>query len=374
MNAKKKIIVSVTNDLSTDQRVRRICDFLHANDYEITLVGRLRKNSLPINDRPYRCRRFRLWFNKGPLFYANYNLRLFFFLLVTKADVLLANDLDTLLANHWARKLKPSRRLVYDSHEYYCGTPELVSRPKVQNIWRKIERKTLPGVDAMYTVNHSIADLYKEEYGLDIKVVRNISDPRKIELNTTKEQLGLPTDKKIVIMQGAGINIDRGAEEAIEAIQLVENAILIFVGDGDVIPILKEEVAKKGWEEKVKFFGKRPYEELMNFTMHADLGLSLDKNSNINYRFSLPNKIFDFIHAGTPIMVSNLPEVRKVVEGYEVGYISASHDIEVLAKEIGDLLNNSSRLEQYKQNMKKAAKELNWQNECKVLEGIYGRG
>ena len=369
----KKVIASVTNDIFTDQRVRKVCEYLLAKGYDVTLVGRKLKGSKDISHLPFKTKRFYLWFTKGPLFYAAYNLRLFFYLLFHRADILLANDLDTLYANHWARKFKRQCLLIYDSHEYYCGVPELVERPRVQKFWRGIEKRTVPRVDAMYTVNESIADLYRKEYGIEVKVVRNISDNRMLIPDKTKEELGLPTDRKIVIMQGAGINIDRGAEEAIEAIQLVDNAVLIFVGSGDVIPLLQREVAQKGWEDKVLFFGKRPYAELLNFTKLADLGLSLDKDTNINYRFSLPNKIFDFIYAGTPMLVSDLPEIRKVVEGYDVGYISASHEPKRLAAEIGKLLGNSTLLEKYRTNMERAREELNWENECKVLDEIYGQ-
>ena len=108
----------------------------------------------------------------------------------------------------------------------------------------------------MYTVNESIAGLYREEYNREVLVVRNISDYTGEILKRSREELGLPTDKKVVIMQGAGINIERGAEEAIKAIQKVENAVLIFVGSGDVIPLLKREVELNGWQDKVLFFGK----------------------------------------------------------------------------------------------------------------------
>jgi glycosyltransferase involved in cell wall biosynthesis len=371
VSAKRKIIVSVTNDIFTDQRVRRICEFLHEHNYEIILVGRKHRDSKEVTDRPYKIRRFRLWFNKGALFYANYNLRLFFFLLFKKSDALLANDLDTLYANYWARKFKSNCRLIYDSHEYFCGVPELVERPRIQKFWRRIEKRCVPKVDAAYTVNDSIAELYRQEYNIEMSVVRNITDPRHVQMTMSKDELGLPEDKKIVIMQGAGINVERGAEEAIEAIQSVENAVLIFVGGGDVIPTLMHTVKVKNWEEKVLFFGKRSYEELMNFTHLSDLGLSLDKDTNINYRYSLPNKIFDFIHAGIAVLVSNLPEIKKIVEEYEVGAISESHEPSVLAREISDLLNDPERLDRYKENTKKAAAELSWENECKVLETIY---
>ena len=270
-----------------------------------------------------------------------------------------------------ARKLKRKCRLIYDSHEYYIGVPELVSRPKIQKFWRNIERRTLPKADVMYTVNESIAAIYREEYNREVLVVRNISDFKGIPEIKTHAELGLPEGKHIVIIQGAGINIDRGAEELMEAIQLVENAILIFVGDGDVVPILKAKVAKESLEEKVIFFGKRPYDELMNYTILSDIGISMDKDTNVNYRFSLPNKIFDYIHAGIPVLVSDLTEIKRVVEQYDVGLVCPSHDPQEIANYLNQILTNPALQEKFKANAKKASKELTWAHECETLKIIY---
>ncbi len=371
MTKKPRIIVSVTNDLFTDQRVRKVCEFLISQNYEVTLLGRRLKSSKTMPSTPYKTKRFPLWFTKGALFYATYNLRLFFYLIFHKADVLLSNDLDTLYANHWARKFKRNCRLIYDSHEYYIGVPELISRPKIQKIWRFIEKKTVPKVDVMYTVNESIAAMYRHEYGREIKVVRNISDFNGLGELKTRQELGLPENVSIVIIQGAGINIDRGAEELLEAIQLVENAQLIFVGDGDVIPQLKEKVKRNRWEEKVLFFGKRSYDELMAFTRLAAIGIAMDKDTNVNYRFSLPNKIFDYIHANVPLLVSDLPEIRRIVEGYDIGLVCPSHDPEVIANFLRRMLSEKEAHEKMKINLKRAAQELTWANECEVLKTIF---
>lgn len=371
MNNKKKIIVSVTNDIYTDQRVRRVCEFLVAHNYDVTLCGRLLKSSHKLPETAYKTVRFKLPFTKGALFYAIYNIRLFFYLLFHKADALLANDLDTLLANHWAKKFKKSCKLYYDSHEYFAGVPELVARPKIQKAWRFIEKRTLPKAYKMYTVNESIAELYRSEYKRDIKVVRNISDIKKVNITLSKKELGLPEDKRIIIIQGAGINIDRGAEEAIEAIKLLDDCILIFVGDGDVIPQIKKQVEEEKLEKKVLFFGKRPYHELMNFTALSDIGLSIDKDTNINYRFSLPNKIFDYIHANTPLVVSNLTEVKRIVEDYNIGLVIQDHQPITLVNTIRQLLDNSELYKSCQENTKIASKELNWANESKILEEIY---
>ena len=146
---------------------------------------------------------------------------------------------------------------------------------------------------------------------------------------------------------------------------------MIFVGGGDVIDQLKQKVAQNKWNEKVLFFGKRSYSELMNFTSVSDIGISMDKDTNINYKFSLPNKIFDYIQAGIPQLVSDLPEIRKIVEGYDVGLICPSHDPKIIAEYLERMLTDEDLYSRLKSNTKKAATELTWENECKVLEKIY---
>lgn len=369
MSKKQHAIVSVINDLYTDQRVHKVCLFLQKQGYEVTLVGRLQRNSNPI-DRPYRTIRMRLGVEKGPVFYAFFNLRLFFLLLFKRIDVLVANDLDTLLPNYLIATLR-QKKLVYDSHEYFTEVPELVSRPKVQRVWERIEGFIFPKLNYIYTVNESIANRYHLKYGKNISVVRNIS-PKWIPTDVkTKSELGIPENQFVLIFQGAGINIDRGAEEALEAMHFLEGVVLLFVGDGDVIPALKKQVESLNLTGKVLFFGKRPYHELLNFTLHADLGLTLDKDTNINYRFSLPNKVFDYMHTQTPILASNILEVRKIVEKYDIGQIIETHDPKELAKTIDAIRSNPNQLKTWKSNCIIASNAENWENETRVLESFY---
>ena len=371
MLSKNRAIVSVTNDLYTDQRVHKICLFLEEQGYEVILVGRKRKSSLHLNKRTYTTKRMNLLFDKGALFYAEYNFRLFLFLLFKQHSLLVSNDLDSLLANYCVSRLKRKTRLVYDSHEYFTEVPELVNRPKVQRIWEKIEGRIFPNLETIYTVNSSIANLYKLKYNKEIFVVRNISMLWKPEFLKSREELNLPLDKKIIILQGAGINIDRGAEEAVEAMRLIENAILLFVGDGDVIPLLKKYVEENKLTQKVIFVGRKPYLEMMNYTFHADLGLTLDKATNINYKNSLPNKVFDYIHTETPIVATPIYEVKNVVNKYIVGKIIEDFNSENLAKLINSILSNELLLSELKLNCKIAKEIENWEKEKEVLKQIY---
>lgn len=367
---KKKAIVSVTNDLYTDQRVHKVCTFLHENKYDVILVGRKLKDSKPL-ERPYKTHRIKLLFTKGAKFYAFYNIRLFFYLLFKKVDVLVSNDLDTLLANHLASKFKRNCSLVYDTHEYFTEVPELVARPSVKRIWERIEEYIFPKLNTVYTVNHSIAKRYKEKYNKNSRIVRNISPLYKPLNLKSKVELNLPLDKKIIILQGAGINIDRGAEEAVCAMEHIENAVLLFVGSGDIIEDLKAAVIEKKLQEKVLFIGRLPYQEMMNYTLHADVGLTLDKDTNLNYTFSLPNKVFDYIHATTPIVASNVVEVANIVNTYEVGKTIENHNPKHIAKIISSILFDEELLAKLKENCKTTALQLNWEQETEVLKEIY---
>ena len=362
-----RIIVSTTNDISTDNRVHKVCMVLMDLGYELLWVGRELPNSKPL-ERPYRTKRFKLWFNKGALFYANYNLRLLFFLVSKKFDVLLSNDLDSLLANYLAAKLK-RKPLVYDTHEYFLGVPEIQENWLAKTVWTKIERWIFPKLKHVFTVNQSIANLYKEDYGNQLMVFRNISMPPEIDVWESRAELGLPEEKFIFINQGSGINVDRGMEEALNAIAQLDNAVLLLVGSGDVIPDLKEQVAKQNLSSKVIFVDRVPYQKLLQYTHAADVGITLDKDTNINYKYSLPNKLFDYIYCGIPVLASRVIEVRKIVEDYKIGRIAESHEIPELVNKMRLMMEDGKEI--YYAQLEQAAKELSWENEKNAVVDFY---
>jgi glycosyltransferase involved in cell wall biosynthesis len=368
----KSVIVSVTNDLSTDQRVDKVCRTLTSMDFKVLLVGRWLPGCLPMNDRPYGTHRMKLLFRRGPLFYAEYNFRLLLFLLFHRCKLLVSNDLDTLLANFIAHKLK-NTPLIYDTHEYYTETPELVNRPTVQHIWERIEGFIFPKLRDIITVNDSIAGLYEKKYGKAVHVVRNIPLSSAAIIKVPRQGLELPENKKIIILQGAGLNVQRGAEEAIEAMKYLKNTLLLIAGSGDVIQSLKIMAAQPEISGKVMFRDKMPYAQLMAYTANADLGLTLDKDTNLNYHFSLPNKLFDYIHARIPILASNLPEIARIINDYNIGRISDSHDPKKLALLMEEMLHNETERYKWKEGLIRAARELTWENEEKVLHKIYTR-
>lgn len=330
------------------------------------LIGRTTSVSVPLDEREYAMHRMRLPFEKGPLFYASYNIGLFFNLLFRSADLLFSNDLDTLLPNYFVSRLKRTP-LIYDSHEFFTEVPELVHRPKVQRVWKRIERSVLPKLKNMLTVNASIAGLYKNLYGIEMKVLRNV--PKALspdQPKSTREALGLPTDKKVIILQGSGINIHRGAEEAVESMQYIQDAVLLILGSGDVIPELKRRVQELNLSDRVIFKDRMPYDKMMAHTLLSDLGLSLDKDTNVNYRFSLPNKLFDYIQAGISVLGSDLVEVKRIIQDYGVGEVVRSFEPKELAQQIQEML-HSEKVSEWRANAVKASSELTWEKESEVL-------
>ena len=312
----------------------------------------------------------KLLFEQGPQFYLFFNIRLFFILLFTKADVLLANDLDTLLPNYLVSKLK-GIPLIYDSHEIFCEVPELQNSPTKKRIWEKLESWIVPKLKKCITVNQSIANYFTNKYKVPFIFVRNIPHYPKLVSLKSRSELNLPLGKKIVILQGAGINIQRGAEELVEAFQyLDDNYLLLIIGSGDVIQQLKENAVKFQLQNKVKFIDKIPASELRHYTSNSNLGVTIDKDSNMNYHFSLPNKVFDYMHAGIPILATKLPEIEHLISKYHIGTFIENHEPKHIAQQISSFLNSNKYLE-YKSNTVIASIENNWQTEKQKLIKLF---
>jgi glycosyltransferase involved in cell wall biosynthesis len=369
----KKACVSVTNDLATDQRVLKVCDFLARLGFDVTLIGVKKTKSLPVLHIKVKTIRFRMYFEKGFLFYAEYNLKLFFYLLFKSTNLLVSNDLDTLLPNFLVSRLK-FKPLVYDSHEYFLGSTEIVDRPFVRKVWGTIERFIFPRLKHVITVNHSIADLYEKTYRNRPEVVRNLPHRFIIDSDITRDELGLPTDKKIVLMQGGAINIDRGAEELINAMKPqygLDDVVLYFIGGGDVWDKIRQLTKDLHLERKVRFLPKMPYQKMMQYTTLCDIGVTLDKPVSLNYKYSLPNKLFDYLAAGVPVLASPMIEVKKIIDGYDVGMCIENHEPEHIARMIKTMLEDGERMKQWRSNALEISSTLCWENEEKVLIKIY---
>lgn len=361
-----RICLLVTNDLSGDQRLHRIATTLHQAGGQVTLVGRRLPESLPLSERPYATVRLRLPFRRGKFFYLSYNLAILLWGMLKPVDLWVANDLDTLLGGYLLRRLR-RKPLIYDSHEYFTEVPELIDRPKTRAIWLRLERWLLPRLKHSYTVNHSLAQIYRRQYGLDMQVIRNLPFPRPVPPQAEQKQ-------KVLLYQGS-LNVGRGLELMIAAMaHLPEGYQLWIVGRGDIADQLPDLVAQHGVGERVKLWGFLPPEELHGLTPQASLGLSLEEDLGGNYHYASPNKVYDYVQAAVPVLVSDLPEMRRLVEEHEVGKVLPAQDRTAsgLAACLAQMLEgDAERYAAWKQACRRAAQQLHWNREKERLLTIY---
>jgi glycosyltransferase involved in cell wall biosynthesis len=356
-----KITVSVTNDLVTDQRVHKVCLTLVEQGHEVRLVGRRFRRS-PELRRAYATHRMRLLFNGSVFFYAEYTLRLFFCLLTDGADMYLANDTDTLIANFLVSRIR-RKPLAFDAHEMFPEVPEVTGRRFVKAVWTAVEDWIFPRLKRTYTVCRSIADVYHQKYGLDMQVVRNIPLARRPEEAVPAPAPRVGVDgKKVLLYQGA-VNVGRGIEWMIDAMPGLDEFVFYVVGDGDVLEDLKERVRLRGVGDRVFFTGRVPMEQLPAYTACADVGINLLENVGLNYYYSLPNRIFDYMRAGVPVLASDFPEIRRIVAGYGIGRLVDRYDPAFLAKTIREMVAQERNVEGFA----RANEELTWERETEVL-------
>lgn len=354
----KRAIVSVINDLATDQRVHRHCLTLQAKGFDVLLIGRVLKGSPALAQRSYATHRMVLPFQRGPLFYAAFNMALFFQLLFRRADLLFANDLDTLLPNFLISHLKGSR-LIYDSHEYFTEVPELIHRPRTRAIWLRLEQILVPRLKHAFTVSTPIAEAYKEKYGVNFQVMRNMPV-------LEEEAPAVSASPPVILYQGA-VNVGRGIDLAIRAMQHIDNAVLHIAGSGDVEREMQQLVTQLRLQHRVHFLGRIPFAKLASITRTASIGISFEEKFGLNYEYALPNKLFDYIHAGVPVLVADLPAMAAIVRENGVGGVLFSRDPKDVAQQLQGML-DAEKQAAWRKSCHLAALRLNWQVEVKALE------
>lgn len=360
--AARRAVVLVSNDLSFDQRVRKTVGTLESDGWEVEVWGRRLPNSVEVAWSA-NTRRFKLPFQRGPLFYAALQAVFLWKLLTTRRpDLIWANDLDTLLPAHLVGLLRKVPR-VYDSHEFFTEAEGLTGRPFQRGVWLALERWVLPRQRAVITVNDGIADAYaarypKARFGRPL-VVRNMPVKRAEPVapdRTRWAAYGVPTDQPIALLQGAFMDRDRGAKLAVEALGYGSGWRLVLVGAGPEFDWARSQQAQ--WEGRLHCLPRLPFDELAGLTASADVGLSLDLGHHGNFYMSLPNKLFDYIHARIPVIATPMPEVQRVVETFQVGQILPDPSPAALAEALQALLRRPTA--EWRPACETAAQALHW--------------
>ena len=361
----KRILVAVTNDVSTDNRVDKTCAYLLEKGYEVVVYGRVLPDTLQVT-KAYDIIRVKHVFNANFLFYAEFNARLLWFIVKGNFDVILSNDLDTLPACYFGSELK-NTDLVYDSHELFSEGPELKGRHFVTWFWRALERHFLPKLKKAYTVSDSIAEFYHNAYGTTMGVVRNM--PHLLERSANKS-VAFPTENRVILYQGV-LNPGRGLKPMIKALHYMPNIDLVIIGYGKVRRDLEMFVAAEKMTQRVHFLGRIDRDILPNYTKIATLGMVLEEPLGKSFEYALPNKLFDYIHAELPIIAGNLPEIREIIKTYHVGVCVNNYDPKTIATTVLQLLQSPERILEIKANQTLAKAQLCWEIEQKKLDNYF---
>ncbi|MFD2720732.1 glycosyltransferase [Hymenobacter monticola] len=365
-----RLLFAVTTDLCFDQRMQRICGSLAAAGYQVQLVGWERPTSPPLTPQPYQQHRLRGWFQKGKLFYVEYNLRLFFYLLSQRAAAWCACDLDTALPV-WLRARLGGQPLVYDAHELFTEVPEVVARPAVQRVWRWVEGFIVPRARLAYTVGPALARLFEGRYGRPFGVVRNVSRLRDGETLPPATSSAPPGG--YILYQGA-LNVGRGLEQLLDAMPQVAGR-LVICGEGDLSADLRAQAERLGLlaSGQVEFRGFVLPEALREVTRHAAVGIMLLENVGLSYYYSLANKFFDYVHAGIPQVLIDFPEYRTLNDEFDVAELVSDLAPTTLARALNRLLRDEPARYQYlAANCRLAAPRLSWQHEEQELRRLWG--
>ena len=339
--------------------MQRICAALFEAGYKVKLIGRKQSESKPLEEKNFEQKRIHCLFQKGKFFYLEYNIRLFFYLLFQKSDIICGIDLDTILPSFFISKLR-GKVFVYDAHEYFTESANLIHRKYEQNIWKRIEEFVVPKTKYAYTVNQSIANLFHEKYKVTFKVIRNVPKYEKIDENNKE---------KNIVYQGS-LRGERGLHELVKAMQNIDSK-LILAGGGSLLEDLKKLANDLNLSHKVVFTGQLTPNELNEITKQAYIGISPLEPIGFNHLYSLSNKFLEYIQLEIPQIAMNFEEYRRINDQYGVGLLIDQVESEFFEKAINKLLGDGDLYLKLKSGAKKAKEVLNWEEEKKILVEFY---
>jgi glycosyltransferase involved in cell wall biosynthesis len=258
--------------------------------------------------------------------------------------------------------------VIFDSHEFFSEVPELHHRPLKKWLWIQLEKWFIPGADHHFTVSPGLVKLYKNRYKCDFELLRNL--PLKNEKNPLPD---VNTNSRLIIYQGA-LNLGRGIAPTIRAMQYLPGYRFIIVGRGDEMKELKALAHSLQLDEQVIFKGAVPFEELEKYNSGAMVGICLLENMGLNYYHSLPNRIFDYMQLGIPVIASDFPDIQSIVKTYDTGLLVNDLSPQTIARAIKEACENQNLRLKWRETIPMAADIFTWEKEEKKirqkLEGL----
>jgi len=345
--------------------MQRICTALAEEGYEILLVGRKLKFSVPLKDRPYKQKRMRLLFSKEFWFYAEYNIRLFWLLLFSRANIICSIDLDTILPGYLVSKLR-GKVFVHDAHELFTEMPEL-KNPTAKKVWTKLERTIFPKTKYAYTESEGYKKIYEQHYPTNFEVIRNVPfywSPKDYESDQAEK-------KGYLLYQGA-LNVGRGLEPLLQAMKNLD-AQLVLCGEGELSKELRQLAIDLDVQEKITFMGMVTPEDLRGITANALIGLNLLEPSNRHYQLSFPNKLFDYIMGGLPQISMNFDSYKAILGDEKIGVLIDDMEPATIETAVSKLMDDKDFYETCKSGCLRLKELHNWEKEKKKLVDFYAK-
>lgn len=342
--------------------MQRICNSLQLNGYDVELVGVLRNQSTQTSVQRFKQKRIPVFFEKGFLFYAEYNFRLFFYLLFSDFNAVCAIDLDTIIPCYFSSVLKRKKR-VYDAHEIFTEMKEVLEDKFVLSFWKAVEKLFVPKFKNGYTVNNFLKKEFEKRYGSNYSIIRNM--PLLNEVSNVKPK------QNFIIYQGA-VNEGRAFEQLIPAMQFVDIELRIY-GTGNFLAQTKALIEQYNVYDKVKLMGPALPADLKEITPTALLGITIFQQEGMNQYYSLANRFFDYIMAEIPQVCVNYPEYQIINNEFNIALLIDDVTPNKIAEAINTMLDNKELYNTLQQNCINAKKVLNWQSEERKLIEFWNK-
>jgi glycosyltransferase involved in cell wall biosynthesis len=292
----------------------------------------------------------------------------------TRADAYHASDLAALPSCYLAARLR-RKPLIYEAYELPLVQPHIARQRLLSRVAHGFLRRVVPSCAGVIAVSPPIGDEMRRLYGGPPPVIlRNIPPYQPtVTSNRLREYLGLDAATRIALYQG-GIQENRGLDLLVRAGKYLPAGIVVaMMGDGQSKPRLQALIEQEGVGERVRMVPAAPYAELLSWTASADLGLNvLPPDFSLSIKWCLPNKLFEYLMAGLPVLSSDLPAVAEILRTYDAGQVVASLDPQDVAQAITEMLANPTALARMRQHALEATEhDLSWEHEQQRLLGLY---
>ena len=341
--------------------MQRITSAIKDTNHNVCWISRHHKD-IKNESRDVKRSYIRCLFNSGILFYLEYNIRLFLRLMRLDCDAISSVDLDTLPAAYFASKLK-RKSLIFDAHEIFYEVPELIGKPFKKWVWKQVARFCIPHANLCYTVNDSLKLHYENHYDKEFHVIRNVPD-------VTPQLDDVKTNNKVMVYLGA-VNKGRGVEIAIKALQQLVNHKLVIIGDGDEYQEMIKLAQSLGVSDRVDFKGYTTPSNIFPILQECSISLNVLVAESENYRLSLANKFFDYMHAGLPSINMQYPEYESILNQHKVGLMIRDYHVDDFIEAV-QKLEDTRLYEELVHNCKKYKANYTWSNEKENLVRLYG--